>query len=180
MGSPPPLSVSSTAPTWRDASVALVLLTGLYLVLAAIASYGFGGYLAGRLRPAITDGTSEETEFRDGAHGLLVWAIATVLTALLALAALPTVTRLAAPSAASAGPATSVAGENIIAYDLDRLLRGERRAEGDPNLARAEAAGNLLTASSHRGVQPDDRAYLVRLVSAPLGPCGGRNRRTRQ
>src|SRR5204863_7208346 len=93
MGSPPPLSVSSTAPTWRDASVALVLLTGLYLVLAAIASYGFGGYLAGRLRPAITDGTSEETEFRDGAHGLLVWAIATVLTALLALAALPTVTR---------------------------------------------------------------------------------------
>ena len=32
------LSVSSTAPTWRDASVALVLLSGLYLVLAAVAS----------------------------------------------------------------------------------------------------------------------------------------------
>jgi hypothetical protein len=41
------LSVSSTAPTWRDASVALVLLSGLYLVLAAILSYGFGGYLSG-------------------------------------------------------------------------------------------------------------------------------------
>jgi hypothetical protein len=35
------LSVSSTAPTWRDTSVALVLLSGLYLVLAAILSYGF-------------------------------------------------------------------------------------------------------------------------------------------
>jgi hypothetical protein len=163
------LSVSSTAPTWRDASVALVLLSGLYLVVAAILSYGFGGYLAGRLRPAITTGTSEETEFRDGAHGLLVWAIATVLTALLALAALPSVTRLASPPTASSGPATSVAGENIIAYDLDRLFRGERRAEGEPSLARAEAARILLTASSHRGMQADDRAYLVRLVSAHTG-----------
>mgnify|MGYP001149501567 CR=1 FL=1 len=31
------LSVSSTAPTWRDASFALVLLSGLYILLAAIA-----------------------------------------------------------------------------------------------------------------------------------------------
>jgi hypothetical protein len=37
------LSVSSTAPTWRDASFALVLLSGLYLLLAAIVAYGFGG-----------------------------------------------------------------------------------------------------------------------------------------
>src|SRR6266403_4055279 len=41
------LSVSSTAPSWRDASFALVLLSGLYLVLAALAAYGLGGYLAG-------------------------------------------------------------------------------------------------------------------------------------
>jgi hypothetical protein len=41
------LSVSSTAPTWRDASFALVLLSGLYILLAAIAAYGLGGYLAG-------------------------------------------------------------------------------------------------------------------------------------
>ena len=47
------LSVSSTAPTWRDASIALVLLSGLYLLLAAIVSYGFGGYLAGRMRPRL-------------------------------------------------------------------------------------------------------------------------------
>jgi hypothetical protein len=41
------LSVSSTAPTWRDASFALVLLSALYVVLAALASYGLGGYLGG-------------------------------------------------------------------------------------------------------------------------------------
>ena len=44
------LSVSSTAPTWRDASFALVLLSGLYILLVALASYGFGGYVAARLR----------------------------------------------------------------------------------------------------------------------------------
>ena len=48
------LSVSSAAPTWRDASIALALLSGLYVILAALASYGLGGYVAGliRSRPA--------------------------------------------------------------------------------------------------------------------------------
>jgi hypothetical protein len=32
------LSVSSTAPSWRDASLALVPLSGLYVILAALAS----------------------------------------------------------------------------------------------------------------------------------------------
>ena len=37
------LALSSTAQTWRDASFALVALSGLYLVLVAIAAYGAGG-----------------------------------------------------------------------------------------------------------------------------------------
>jgi hypothetical protein len=41
--------------------------------------------------------------------------------------------------------------------------------QGDINLTRAEAARILLTASSHRGMQDEDRAYLVRLVSANTG-----------
>ena len=40
------LSLSSAAPTWRDTSWALVLISGLYLLLMALASYGFGAYLA--------------------------------------------------------------------------------------------------------------------------------------
>jgi hypothetical protein len=53
------LAVSSTAPTWRDASFALVLLSGLYILLAAIAAFGLGGYLAGlmRARPAAPEDT---------------------------------------------------------------------------------------------------------------------------
>jgi hypothetical protein len=72
------LSVSSAAPTWRDTSFALVLLSVLYVVLAALASYGLGGYLVGLLctRPS----SREDAALRDGLHGLVVWALATLLT----------------------------------------------------------------------------------------------------
>jgi hypothetical protein len=161
------LSVSSTAPTWRDASFALVLLSGLYLVLAALGSYGLGGYLAGLMRARLT--SREGADLRDGLHGLLVWAFATLLTAVIGLATAQSLTRLAAPSGSQAGSSTSVGGENLIAYDLDRLFRAERRANTDLDYPRAEAARILLTTSSHRGMQPEDRAYLVRLTAAYTG-----------
>jgi hypothetical protein len=161
------LSVSSTAPTWRDASFALVLLSGFYLVLVALAAYSLGGYVAGRLRSRLAAGTPDEVEFRDGAHGLAVWALATLLTALTLFAVAQATTRLAAPSAGS-GPQASVGSENLIAYDLDRLFRGDRQ-QGDVTQMRAEAGRIMLTSSSHDGVRPDDRTYLIRLVSARTG-----------
>jgi hypothetical protein len=154
------LSVSSTAPTWRDASFALVLLSGLYVVLAALASYGLGGYLAGLMRARLT--SREDADLRDGLHGLVVWALATLLTAVIGLATVQSLTRLVVPS----GP---VGGENLIAYDLDRLFRAERRPSTDLDYPRAEAARILLTTSSHGGMQPEDRAYLVRLTAAYTG-----------
>ena len=161
------LAVGSTAPTWRDASIALWALSGLYLILVALAAYGLGGYIAGRLRVRLNAGTPDEVEFRDGAHGVLVWAIATLLTALMLALGAAAATRLSTPASSAA---TSVAGENIIAYDLDRLFRGDRRPpEGDLAYHRAEAARILLTSSSHRGVAAEDRAYLARLVSARTG-----------
>jgi hypothetical protein len=145
-----------------------VLLSGLYLVLVALLCYGLGGYLAGRLCSP-TARAADEEEFRDGGHGLLVWALATLLTALLALAAAQALTRLSAPSTGPAGTSESVAGENIIAFDLDRLFRGERRPAGDMTYIRSEAARILLTTASHNGMAADDRAYLVRLVASATG-----------
>jgi hypothetical protein len=163
------LAVSSTAPTWRDASVMLQLLSGLYLVLVAIAAFGAGGYMAGRMRAPL-DGSDNEIEFRDGAHGVLVWAIAMVLTVLMTWAVAQSLTRLAGPSGGPPGSAQSVAGENIIAYDLDRLFRAERRPQNvDLTYARSEAARILLTSAGHSGITSDDRAYLVRLTASNTG-----------
>jgi hypothetical protein len=161
------LSVASTAPTWRDASFALVLLSALYVVLAALASYGLGGYLVGLMctRPS----SREDADLRDGLHGLLMWALATLLTAVIGFATAQSLTHLAAPSGGQSGPSTSVGGENLIAFDLDRLFRAERRPNTDLDYPRAEAARILLTTSSHRGIQSEDRVYLVRLTTATTG-----------
>ena len=50
----------------------------------ALASYGFGAYLAARLRAPVAAAT-DDNEFRDGMHGLIVWALATLLTGLIVL-----------------------------------------------------------------------------------------------
>ena len=42
------LGVSSSSPSWRDASAALALLSGLFLILQALVSFGLAGYIAGR------------------------------------------------------------------------------------------------------------------------------------
>jgi len=159
------LAVSSTAPTWRDASATLQVASGLYLSLVAILSFAAGGYIAGRMRRPLP-GNADEVEFRDGTLGLIAWAIAIILTAAITWAAAQSLTRLGAPSSAS----QSAAGENLIAFDLDRLFRAERRPQNtDIRYARSEASRILLTSAGHTGVTPDDRNYLVTLTSAETG-----------
>ena len=163
------ISLSSTAPTWRDSSSVLILLSGLYRVWVALASYSLGADIAARGRVPLAN-TAEIIEFRDGVHGLLVWALSTLMTGLIALTIVQATPRLTTPRVSSTE--TSVAGENLIASDLDRLFRSDRRPAGlDGNLSysRAEAARILLTASSHRGMQADDRTYLVKLVTTLTG-----------
>ena len=97
------LGVASSAPTWRDASVGLWLLSGIYLILVALISFGVGGYAAGRIRANTVASDTGDIEQRDGIHGLAAWAIAVVLTVFItALLAGATVSR--SPSTRTAPP----------------------------------------------------------------------------
>jgi hypothetical protein len=162
------LSVVSSSPTWRDTSPALSVASGLYLLLTALLSFGFGGYVAGRLRERwTTSAHSDVVEFRDGTHGLLAWAIAVVITGLVAAASAASLASKAVQPATSPEATT---GEPLIAYELDRLFRAERRpANSDLAYSRAEAGRILLAAAGRQGITPDDRAYLVRLVASNTG-----------
>jgi len=161
------LGLSSAAPTWRDASAALWLASGLYLILQALVSFGVGGYIAGRTSPAVVPLDPEETEHRDGLHGLGAWALAVTLGATLtAFVGSAALTRSNPTSTAT----NSSAAEPLLSYELDRLFRGPRRPTNvDLAQPRAEAGRILLTASSHTGMSSDDRAYLVQLVVATTG-----------
>lgn len=162
------LGVSSAAPTWRDASVALWLLSGIYLILQALISFGCGGYIAGRTRAPIAAGDVEDVERRDGLHGVAGWALAVVLGVLLAAfigMAANRPTTLTAP--------TSATEPTVLSYEIDHLFRAARRPPNiDLTPARAEAGRILLTSSSHTGVSSDDRAYMVQLVTTTTGLAG--------
>jgi len=161
------LAIASPSATWRDTSVALALLSGLWLLLTAIASFALGGYLAGRLRATGESTTADEVELRDGLHGLLVWGLAILIGAALALglartAAAPATGNVLAPTASTAEP--------LLAFELDRLFRADRRPGEvvEPDV-RAQAARIITTSLGHADMAAEDRAYLVRLVMARTG-----------
>ncbi|WFU18680.1 hypothetical protein [Bradyrhizobium sp. CB3481] len=164
------LGVASASPTWRDASVALWLLSGIYLILVALVSFGLGGYIAARIRMRTPSADSGDIEHRDGLHGLAAWAIAVVLTVLLSA--------LIAGAAASRAPnepsvPSARAAEPLLSYELDRLFRPARRnPNAETATERAEAGRILLTSSSHSGVAAEDRTYLVQLVTGIAGLAG--------
>ncbi|WP_063996136.1 hypothetical protein [Bradyrhizobium sp.] len=163
------LGVSSASPTWRDASAALALLSGLYLIIQAIISFGFGGYVAGRTTrpaPAITT-IEDDGERRDGLHGLMSWALAVLLgAALLAMLGAAAIDRSPMRSSAS----NTSAAEPLLSYELDKLFRAPRRPPNtDLRESRAEAGRILMTSSGHSGVSTDDRTYLVQQVAALTG-----------
>jgi hypothetical protein len=162
------LGIVSSSPTWRDTSPTLTMVSGLFLLLAALVSFGVGGYVAGRLRERWHPSAhSDVVEFRDGTHGIVAWALAVVITGVVAAASLASLSSKTTPPATSSA---TTAGEPLIAYELDRLFRGDRRAvEGDITYARAEAGRILLAATGRQGITPDDRAYLARLVAARTG-----------
>lgn len=61
-----------------------VLGTGIWMLWVQVIASLTGGYLAGRMRTPIADAnaTAHESDLRDGVHGLLVWATATLMVVL--------------------------------------------------------------------------------------------------
>jgi len=161
----------SVASPWSQTAVSTrwVASAAAFFALALqILSYLVGGYIAGRLRPAWPNASREdeagrdEVEFRDGAHGLLVWSLGVVFSALLAMAAANVLARSpAAAQAASMAP-------NPIAYHADELLRragGPQGTANAPAADRREEVGRILSIAVQRnGLSDADRRYLAALA----------------
>ena len=80
---------------------------GAGAIAIQVLSAAFGGYVAGRTRTVWASLHDDEGHFRDTAHGLIVWAVATVAMLLLgALVLAPYADSLAAAAAANAPPPT--------------------------------------------------------------------------
>ncbi|KKB77904.1 hypothetical protein VW35_14425 [Devosia soli] len=141
-----------------------------------VSSLMAGGYLAGRLRRRHFDATEDESDVRDGAHGLIVWAGATVLGAIIAVGGVGAAANMAGSALATATTATSNVAEGAAdaidpnAYFTDQLFRSAQPAAGDTEAARGEAARIFAQAALGDGTVPEaDRTYLAQVVAANTG-----------
>ena len=101
---------------------------GAGAVVVQVLSAALGGYIAGRLRTTWIGVHDDESHFRDTAHGLIAWAVATIAGAVLAalvlvpyseqLAALPVL----APTPVDAERAAHIAAQSSLFIAIGMLL----------------------------------------------------------
>ena len=128
---------------------------GIWLIVTQWLSSALGGYITGRLRTKWTGIHTHEVVFRDTAHGLLAWAVATSIVGVVAFS-----------TVASAGGAATSAASVAVNNASDTLLRTSRPNGDVSGAGRAEVA-RLLTRSSD--LQADDKSYLANQVAAQTG-----------
>ncbi|MET3927199.1 hypothetical protein [Devosia sp. 2618] len=136
-----------------------------------VSSFMAGGYLTGRLRRRYFDANEDESDLRDGAHGLLVWAGAALLGAVIAVGGIGAAANAVGSAASTVTTAASnVAGDAVDpnAYFVDTLFRSNQPT--DATVARAEAGRIFAQAALGDGaVAADDRTYLANAVAANTG-----------
>ena len=131
-----------------------------------ISSFMAGGYLTGRLRRRNFDATEDESDVRDGAHGLLVWAGAMIVGAVLAVSGVGAIANAATATVAASNAVEDAVDPN--AYFVDTLFRANQPV--DATLARDEAGRIFAQAALGDGsINADDRAYLANVVAANTG-----------
>ncbi|PSJ58334.1 hypothetical protein [Kumtagia ephedrae] len=126
------------------------IAAALWLLWVQISSFFAGGYLAGRLRRRFGDASELESDLRDGAHGLTVWALGVLISAFIAYSGISGAASTAASAVSAAGGAAAtavsgVAGAAGEALDqnellLDRLLRPGTAAPAEGAAAPAAPA----------------------------------------
>ncbi|WP_421998879.1 hypothetical protein [Reyranella sp.] len=186
------LTVVSPHPYAGLSAKAVLILTAVYIAIVHVASFGAGGYLAGRTRSPWVEGNSVEQHFRDGSHGFAVWAIGIVVGAALAVSGVTGIVNAAAKSAtaiaaagtagAASNPALGQAAVNQLSstdYAVDRLLAPAPGAAAAPDgagrVTRADVAAPMARtlaanlAARNDSVDAKDRTYLAQLISQQTG-----------
>lgn len=161
-------------------SVKTFAVTGaIWLIVTQWISAGLGGYIAGRLRTRWIGTHTHEVFFRDTAHGLITWAVATLVVAAVfsssamhgAGAAGHAAAEVASGGMQGAMQSSATPSSPVSAYGIDKLFRstgsgGPGSTSTDPRAETGHIAANALV----NGSVPDaDRAYLAEQIAARTG-----------
>ena len=171
-----PWSNGAAATTTKAATVA-----GIYITVTAVLASAVGGYITGRLRHLWLGTHPHEAFFRDTAHGLVTWAVATVAGAIL-LGTVTTSLTGAAVHGASTGAGMAAARDGATAGFTDQLFAYDyvavSKAQGnqpnagiarDYNGDRAVATRLLTRLGTGATLATDERQNLAVIVAARTG-----------
>jgi hypothetical protein len=179
------LGFSAISP-WSYNPSAIGISAIVWLAFIELVSSGVGGYLAGRLRIKWISVENDEVYFRDTAHGLLAWAVASLVTAALLVSAVRAVasgaidmsTGISQAASAMSGTtnSTGVSSNNFdvmsnpMDYYSDMLLRTDQPA-ADVNRTALRSEINKIFLADMRAnkLTQEDRNYLARLVTTRTG-----------
>ena len=171
----------------RGASVtSFAMTTAIWLIVTQWVSAALGGYIAGRLRTRWIGTHPHEVFFRDTAHGLITWAVATILV--VAVGASSFMWRRYGRSRCSAGPALiAVPGSEAsgecrprfpVPYEIDKLFRssnfGGAALLADARMEAAHIAANAFARRQHFQRRPHlPRRAGERAHGSLAGRCAG-------
>lgn len=174
------------ASPWAEAGPTATVVgigAAVWLVVMQAVSSAAGGYLTGRLRTKWHGPRSDETFFRDTAHGFLSWAIASIVAFAMAASVATLVVssgvRGAATVASGAitGTGNATGQPGLSTYFTDVLFRtaGAPPVLGDAGARdpRPEATRIMLNVLADNGIAPADKAYLSQVVAAQVGLSAG-------
>jgi len=174
--------------SWSPSASTMTVIGALWLVFAQAVGFATGGYVAGRLRRSPTPLHADEVKFRDGANGLIVWAIGVVVTSLVLAGA---VAKVGSAAGSAAGTTVGLAATQTqgsaqgpaLDYFTDALLRpnpqsAQNGASAAATGATAGAAGAAAPGTAPTGgTQPHadnsrQQAQLSRILATALTPSG--------
>ena len=180
------LGLSAASPWSDNSGVAFGIGAILWLTLTQLAASAIGGYMAGRLRVKWASLHTDEVYFRDTAHGLLAWAVSTMLAAALFSGVISKMTGTAVDAGAGVAKATMASGAaaaaaaakdggdgigaNPLDYFSDMMLRTDKvDAAGASGDLRQETMRILANSIKNGSLAADDRAYLANRIAARTG-----------
>ncbi len=170
------IGLSATSPWPNSGMSAKVIATlAVFWALAQqIGSLMAGGYVAGRMRSRWHE-AGDETEFRDGLHGGLVWAVAVLISAVLVFATASLAVRTGADVAGKAVAGATSRTNSPMDTVLDAILRpgtgaqSQNMAASTSDEIRGELSRILASAVASGSLSAENRAYLANLVAQRSG-----------
>ncbi|MDB5555142.1 MAG: hypothetical protein JWL86_5126 [Rhizobium sp.] len=164
------------------------IYAAIWLVIVQWVSSGIGGYLTGRLRTKWVGVHTDEVFFRDTSHGLLAWALATIVVVALLSSTVSSIVSGATQAAsnvvgttsAAAVTAASNAGPDLsTSYFTDALLRPSdprtaatataTTAPGSSEAAASELSRILMRSAAAGEMSAEDRTYVEQIIAARTG-----------